>query len=134
MLLFTARAVWLFIMHGSIESSMKQIGEALLETLTTIGRIKTDKSKLGVLSERGEGGTVFCHITRGTTYEKHLYLDALRETLNPVDNPRYIVVRRSWFTLIEQRDYHRCRNALAPTRNTRFLSLTCGASMSGRPS
>ena len=53
MLPFTARAIWLFIMHGSIESSMKQIGEALLETLTAIGRIKTDQSKLGVVSERG---------------------------------------------------------------------------------
>jgi len=106
MLPFTARAIWLFIMHGSMESSMKQIGEALLETLTTIGRIKTDKSKLGVVSHRGEQGTVFCHIVGGTTYEKHLYLDALREILDPVENPRYIVVRRSWFTLIEQRDYH----------------------------
>jgi hypothetical protein len=34
MLPFTVKAVWLFLKHGSIESSMKQIGEALLHTLT----------------------------------------------------------------------------------------------------
>jgi hypothetical protein len=62
---------------------------------------------LGVVAERtDQPGSVFCHLKGGNTYEKHLYLDPLREVLDPVENPRYLIERRSWFTMLAQRDYH----------------------------
>lgn len=89
------KALWLFVRHGPIASSMRQVGRALLDTLTEIDAISTGRTQLRVRCEKGEHGEVSCSLEGGTAYEKSVYLDALVELLNPVANPRYLIVRRT---------------------------------------
>jgi superfamily II DNA or RNA helicase len=105
------RALWLFLRHGRIESSLKQVGEALLATLVFMRAIRTKPSELRVVTERAAGGAVFCHLDGGTSYEKSLYLRALQELLDPIHDPRYLLIRGSGFAGIPfgrllKRDYH----------------------------
>jgi superfamily II DNA or RNA helicase len=100
------KAVWLIIRHGPVASSMAQIGKAVQRSLTEAGAIQTDISKTRVRTRMGQDEKrheVYCHLTGGTTYEQSLFVEALSELLRPIDNPRYLLIRRSG---VFGRDYH----------------------------
>jgi superfamily II DNA or RNA helicase len=103
----TLKAVYLFIKHGPVQSSLKQIGAAILKTLCHIGEMSTDYMKMRVVVEEGEYGEVFCRMDGGSNREKSVYLQALQELLNPIENPRYLLIRKStWWNRFTRKDYH----------------------------
>ena len=103
----TFKAVYLFIKHGPVQSSLKQIGTTILKTLCHIGEMSTDYMKMRVVVEEGEYGEVFCRMDGGTNREKSVYLQALQEVLNPIENPRYLLIRKStWWNRFTRKDYH----------------------------
>ena len=85
---------------------MKQIGNALLKTLCKMDVIKTDVNRLRVIAEKGRNGMVHCGLNGGTPYEKSLFLDCLEEIVNPIENPRYILIRKSRFNIFLRQDFH----------------------------
>ena len=105
---FLLKALWLFIRHGPVRSSLKQIGRALLATLYFADEIRTDRSNLEIVVEDYEKhtGFVFCHLKGGSSREKWVYLEALQELLGPIENPRYLLVRKSRLLFFQRVDYH----------------------------
>lgn len=103
----TFKAIYLFIKHGPVKNSLEQIGTAVLKTLCHIGEIRTEYKEMRVVIEEGEYGLVFCRIDGGNAREKSLFLQALQELLNPIENPRYLLVRKSmWWNRFTRKDYH----------------------------
>lgn len=100
------RVLWLFIKHGPIASSMKTIGQALLKTLCHIGEVRTDYTQMRVIADKGDMGEVYCHLEGGTGREKAVFMNALQEILDPIENPRYIMERKSRLLFVERKDYH----------------------------
>jgi hypothetical protein len=100
------KALYLFVKHGPIESSVREVGEAVVRTLFYTGYIKTPVARLSIRSERDKIGVVRCSLGGATTYEKSLFLDSLEEILGPIVNPRYILVRKSLFWKMTRKDYH----------------------------
>lgn len=111
------RVLYLFIRNGPVKSSMKQVGEVVLKTLCEIGEIRTPYQNIRVIAEEGEYGVVLCHIEGGTSREKAIYLDSLREVLDPIDNPRYLLIRESMWRGIERKDYHAVPKVIATRGN-----------------
>ncbi|KAB2809971.1 hypothetical protein [Phaeocystidibacter luteus] len=96
-----------FLLYRDIAKDIESIGEALVQTLHQFGHIKTQLLELNVVTKLDSDGVVTCHLEGGTTYEKSSFLKCLIEILEVVDNPRYIIIRKSrLFKLIPQRDYH----------------------------
>jgi superfamily II DNA or RNA helicase len=109
--LLFGRLAWktfrLYVKYRDISKDVHQIAEALLETLVQNEVIHTDKSKLKVISEVDDLGVIYCHLEGGSTYEKSTFIKALQELVGMVDNPRYLIVRKSFFIQIfAQKDYH----------------------------
>ena len=103
----TFKAVYLFIKHGPVKNSLKQIGITILKTLCHIGEFSSEYKELRVVVEEGEYGEVFCRMEGGSNREKSIYLQALQEVLNPIENPRYLLIRRSmWWNRFTRKDYH----------------------------
>jgi superfamily II DNA or RNA helicase len=100
------KAFYLFLKHGPISSSMKQIGKALLRALVNADLIDTRLSKMGIKVRREKYGTVSCSLAGATTYEKSLFLDAMQEILGPVENPRYLLIRKTPLGRMIRKDYH----------------------------
>lgn len=97
----------MFIKYRDISKDIQQIGEALLESLIKIGAIQTEYSKLFVKSSVDSFGAIYCHLDGGTTFEKSTFIKALQEILASIDNPRYLIIRKSLFLrVISQKDYH----------------------------
>jgi hypothetical protein len=111
------RAVRLFVLHGPVKSSLKQVGRALLTTLCEVDLVRTDLSNLQVVTDEGSRGSVFCHIKGGTSREQSLYLESLRELLGPIQSPRYLLMRKTKLgESIIRRDYHSMPSVLGINR------------------
>ena len=79
----------------------------MLESLVKVGAIQTEYSKLFVKTSIDDIGAIYCHLDGGTTYEKSLFIKAMQEILANIDNPRYLIIRKSLFLkIISQKDYH----------------------------
>lgn len=63
-------------------------------------------------ANRNKDGTVFCWIGGGTGQEQATFLRALRETLSPIDNPRYLLARRKIWRIFRE-DYFAVPDVLA---------------------
>ena len=72
-----------------------------------MGEISTEYNNLRVVVEDGEYGEVFCRIDGGNNREKSVYLQALQDVLNPIENPKYLLIRKSfWWNRFTRKDYH----------------------------
>jgi superfamily II DNA or RNA helicase len=107
------KAMWLFLRHGPVASSMKQIGKALLKALVEAEAIETRPSRLRVIAQRRDYGFVTCTLKGGTTRERSVFLEALQELMSPVDNPRYLLVRKNPLGPLMRKDYHAVPKVLA---------------------
>lgn len=105
-------ALWRLIRHGTPEQSISQIGRAVLDALEYEGSIDRRAGDFRVYANGNKDGTVFCWIGGGTGMEQATFLRALRETLSPIDNPRYLLARgRIW--RIFREDYFAVPDVLA---------------------
>tara|TARA_B100000949_G_scaffold235237_1_gene257243 strand:+ start:1032 stop:3752 length:2721 start_codon:yes stop_codon:yes gene_type:complete len=103
----TYRTLRLYILYRDISKDINQIGETLLSSLCQEGIISSEKSKLRIVAYTDSIGAIYCHLEGGTTFEKSIFINALQEIISPVDNPRYVIIRKSrLLPFIWQKDYH----------------------------
>jgi DNA or RNA helicases of superfamily II len=105
-------AVWRLIRHGTPERSMKQIGAAVLEALKYEGSINSASSDFQVHADHNRDGSVHCWIRGGTGRDQTIFLRALREVLRPVDTPRYLLARKTFWRFFRE-DYFAVPDLLA---------------------
>jgi hypothetical protein len=97
----------LYFKYRDISKDIHHIGEALLDSLIKAGAIQTEYSKLTVQSSVDKFGAIYCHLEGGSTFEKSTFIKSLQEVIGLVDDPRYVIIRKSFFLkIISQRDYH----------------------------
>ncbi len=90
-------ALWRWVRHGTAERSIKLIGRAVLESLEYAGEIDRRAGDFRVYADRHDDGSVFCWIGGGTGREQNTFLEAMRQILRPIENPRYMLARhRLW--------------------------------------
>ncbi|WP_079528993.1 DEAD/DEAH box helicase family protein [Halobacillus hunanensis] len=92
--------------HSSIESSMVQVGEVVYNTLHHMDLIQTNLEHNQIHAEKNELGFVTCWMEKGSTHEKTVFLKAMEELVDPIENPRYILLRKSRLFFIPRYDYH----------------------------
>lgn len=118
------RTLKLYLKYRDIAKDIQQIGEALLHSLIQGGIIHTDISKLKAEAQADKWGTVFCHLEGGTTFEKSTFINALYEIVMPINNPRYVIIRKNSFLLmIQQKDFHAVPEIIG--RNKDSASFFC---------
>lgn len=114
-----ARLVW---RNGTLEGSLRQVGEAVLHALAKAGL--SNEAELGEARFEvrglidGRRDVVVHGVSRKT---ERLVMEAIAEVLGPVQNPRYLLVRRSRLGLRGRIDYHAVPAALAAQK--RFAEL-----------
>ena len=91
---WTLLAIWRLIRHGTPERSMEQIGRVVLESLQYEGSIRRRAGELRVYASSLGGGSIFCWIGGSSGKDQATFLRALRELLQPIENPRYLLARR----------------------------------------
>lgn len=115
----TIKFLNLYIKYRDISKDIQQIGMALLNTLIKVKIISTDSSKLNVTSSIDSYGAIYCHLEGGTTFERSAFINALKEVIAPINNPRYVMIRRgSLMFFINQKDYHSVPEIIGRNKST----------------
>ncbi|MFC4402929.1 DEAD/DEAH box helicase family protein [Gracilibacillus xinjiangensis] len=103
---FWWRALRIFIFNSSIESRMKQVSEAIYQTLFEIGLLQTSLKENKIIINKGGEGSLYGYLEQGSTQEQKVFLQAVQQLLDPIDNPRYLLHRQSGKHLWVRHDYH----------------------------
>ncbi len=101
------RAGRMFWRNGSLESSLYQVAGVVLESLHHSGLLAWD-SYVGAEFEIASSidGRKDIIVTGVSRAAERQILMAIAEVLGPVQNPRYVLVRRSWMSLVARTDFH----------------------------
>ncbi|MDR2951088.1 MAG: DEAD/DEAH box helicase family protein [Prevotella sp.] len=103
----TYKTLKLYIKFRDISKDIQQIGNVLLKSLIKQGTIITNPANLKVIAYSDEAGAIYCYLDGGSTFEQAVFIDTLQEIVNVIENPRYIIVRKSKFFAEQiRRDYH----------------------------
>ena len=80
-------------MLGSVtpEKTLRRLGTALLDTMREIGAVTGGDAELRIESS-GDGAE--CALENVSLREKTLFAEAMGELLSPLDNPRYLLIRK----------------------------------------
>lgn len=106
-----------YFKYRDIAKDIHSIAKALLTTLIETQILQSNPDKLDIKVTINEFGEVFCHMEGGSTYEKSTFINALEEIVEPVTNPRYLIIRKNYFwNLIPQKDYHQVPECLGKNK------------------
>ena len=107
-----------FLRTGTVAGVMKQVAIVILETLSAQGLIKTSLQQVG-LKVTDEKGMLYVNCSNLPADENNLFIQSLQEFLDPVENPRYLLVRTSTFLKkVKQKDYFSIPSAVSPNRSS----------------
>ncbi|WP_298485150.1 DEAD/DEAH box helicase family protein [uncultured Maribacter sp.] len=93
----TYKAIKLYITYGKIHKHVAKMGWAIVDTMQDLGYISTSNAKLEVETNLDTYGTISCMLLGATNYESSIFITALEEVLAPIENPRYLLLRKHWF-------------------------------------
>ncbi|MBP7952320.1 MAG: hypothetical protein KAZ17_02420, partial [Sphingorhabdus sp.] len=109
------RLVW---RNGSLEGSLHAVTVVVLNALSHVGIVSEKEQSSAEIEIRsgvdGRRDIVLTGVTRAT--ERQVML-AIAEILGPVQNPRYLMLRTSWFGLKRRVDYHAVPSALGARKD-----------------
>lgn len=118
-----ARLAW---RNGSVEGSLEQVGEAVLQALVDAKLTRETVAEEGAFGVRasldGRKDIFLRGMSRST---ERMVMQAIAEVLGPVQNPRYLLVRHSRLGLRTRADYHAVPTALGARKEwaERFAKL-----------
>ena len=111
-----------FLKTGTVTGVMKQVSIVILETLSAQGLIKTSLQQVGLKVQEDDKGLMYVSCSNLPAEENNLFIQALQEFLDPVENPRYLLVRNSAFLKkIKQTDYFSIPSVIAT--NKRYVEV-----------
>lgn len=102
---FFWKAIRIWWRNSTIEKSMESVGEALYKALHQAGIVETPWEKDAISTIKAGHGTLECWLKIGTTYEKTVFLKALQEVIDPIEDPRYLLYRQSKAHFRTRKDY-----------------------------
>lgn len=105
-----------FLRTGTVEAVLKQIAIVHLEALSYQGLIKTSLKNAGISVVKGdESSYITCKNL--SVEENNILIKAIKEFLDPIDNPRYLLVKHEKFgKIIDQVDYFAIPAVLSSTK------------------
>jgi len=106
LLAFLVKPTYKFLRCSSPEKVMRQIGIVVLETLSYMGLIKTSLQHVNLKSQENPDGSIFFSVTNVSPEENNLIIKCMREILDPIENPRYVFMRKGNVGSLPTTDYH----------------------------
>ena len=96
----------MYISYRDISKDIENLGKALLSSLQYLGEISNNEN-IRVTAYLDELGAIYCYLNNAEVYEQTVFIKSLNEILQPIENPRYLIVRKNFkLKLIQQIDYH----------------------------
>ena len=88
--------------------------------------IKTSLQRINIKCNKpAMDGSIFVSVTNVSPEENNLIIKCLQEVLDPIENPRYILVRKGFLGIFKTTDWHAIPNVIGQKKNNvdTFASL-----------
>lgn len=109
------RPTLMWIRCGNPNRYMRQIARTVIETLSAMDIVKTRLDSIAIKSET-IGEATYLRVANLPQDETNIVINAIREIMDPIENPRYIIVRqRNWHNIL-QTDYHAVPSVVSSKR------------------
>lgn len=92
--------------HATPVSSLHEIALAVLTVLVELHFITTTTEKLDLHLSEDATGAIACQLRGATLREQSVFLQSLRELFGPIDNPRYLLLRKTFLFHMVRRVYY----------------------------
>lgn len=110
---FLVRASWLTLRNGSLEGSVEQVARAIVESYWQSGLLDENEYRNATIDvHKDASGVCDVFIAGVTRASEHMLVQGMAEVLGPIQNPRYLLVRRSRLGPFRRTDYHAVPTAL----------------------
>lgn len=108
-----------YLQCSSPEKIMRQIGIVFLETLSAMGKIKTALNNISIHCKTDAAdGSIFFSVSNLSPEENNLLINSVIEFINPVENPRYLFIRKDKvLNYIDTTDYHSMPSVISNNKN-----------------
>lgn len=101
------QSAWLLFRNGSLETSLAQVGRVVIGGLNHAGVLSKLECETAALQLRRDlTGRVDIAVLGVSRAAERAFIGAMSEILGPVQNPRYLLERRSWLGWRMRSDYH----------------------------
>lgn len=104
-----------YLRTGSVAKVLRQIAIILLESMSRQGVIRTSIKQVGLSVREDQEGAAFVSCVNLPAEENNLFIQALQELLDPIDSPRYLLIRRQ-NGLLHATDYFAVPSALSQNK------------------
>jgi superfamily II DNA or RNA helicase len=102
----TGKALWLWFRNGTVERSLGQVARAVIGAMAETDMLHGCPENIGIHVERDLAGRARLSLLDLPRNDERLILEAVTEVIGPIANPRYLLVRRSFFLGGLRYDYH----------------------------
>ena len=86
-----------YLKFGFLFKILPKIGEALKESLVEMNFITTKSEAIFIKTDILPKGDVVVSINGTNDFESALFINSLEEILEPIKNPRYLILHTNWF-------------------------------------
>jgi superfamily II DNA or RNA helicase len=93
----TIKAVKSYLQFGFLVKNIHKITEAILQSFIELKSIKTARNKIDVTTEILTKGDVIIKIKGTNDFESSIFINAIQEIIEPIQNPRYLIINTNWF-------------------------------------
>lgn len=91
------KAFKLYIRYGYLYKKIKKMGLAILDTLDALGYITSNRNGITVRSHLEGKGHIVCNLNGANALENTLFTKALSDLLEPLESPRYLIIKTNLF-------------------------------------
>ena len=91
------KAIKLYLRYGFLYKKIKKMGLVILDTLNDLKLLTTNRNNISVASHVFGRGDVICNLVGANTFENSMFTKALTELLEPIDSPRYLIIKTNVF-------------------------------------
>lgn len=121
-LLLVYKGIFFIARHISPQKSIHSMAKAVLNTLIKMGII-SENVKLKIISDRNNI-YIMPKLSNATIHEQNVFNTAMQELLSPIDNPKYVIVKRSLWRFIQKYDYSvsfACPSVIYKTKDSKKI-------------
>lgn len=90
------KSAQLYVYFGLIHKKIDKMALAILESLNELNHLTTPLDKIQIQTQLLAKGNVSCTIHGTNRYESTLIIKALDELLQPIDKPKYLLIKTNW--------------------------------------
>ncbi len=90
------KSLRLYFNYGLIHKKIYKIAFTIIDTLHELKILKTPDSEISIITDLQSNGNVTCSIEGCDRYESKVFINALDEVLQVIENPKYLIITTNW--------------------------------------